>query len=146
MIDEKRLYQMISLARFENKNRDKALRISRTYQNDYIAMSLLGNFVLTTVAYILALVLFAMYNMNFLLANLNDLNFRPMLAVVIIVYLIVLGVFSVISYTRAKLRYVRAQARMAEYQRQLRRLYKMYKDEEQLDTIRKNWGRKNRDE
>ena len=109
-------------------------------------MSLLGNFVLTTVAYILALALFAMYNMNFLLANLNDLNFRPMRAVVIIVYLIVLGVFSVISYTRAKLRYVRAQARVAEYQRQLRRLYKMYRDEEQLDTIRRNWGRINRDE
>ena len=143
MIDEKRLYQMISL---ENKNRDKALRICRTYQSDYIAMSLLGNFVLTTVAYILALALFAMYNMNFLLANLNDLNFRPMLAVVLIVYLIMLGVFSVISYTRAKLRYVRAQARVAEYQRQLRRLYKMYRDEEQLDTIRRNWGRINRDE
>ena len=137
---------MISLARFENKNRDKALRICRTYQSDYIAMSLLGNFVLTTVAYILALALFAMYNMNFLLATLHALNFRPMLAVVLIVYLIMLGVFSVISYTRAKLRYVRAQARVAEYQRQLRRLYKMYRDEEQLDTIRRNWGRINRDE
>ena len=144
MIDEKRLYQMISLARFENKNKDKALRINKSYQSDYIAMALLGNFVLTTLAYLLALVLFAVYNMDFLLSNLNDLNFWPMLAVVIIIYLIVLGVFSVISYTRAKLRYVRAQAKVKEYQRQLRKLYKMYKDEEQLDSIRKNWGKGNK--
>ena len=141
MPDEKRLHLMISLARFRQKNRDKALRINRYYQADYISSCLIWNFLLTTIAYVLLLSLIALYHLDFVLANLNDLKFRPLLAIIIVSYLLMLGVYTVIAYTAARIRFVRAEARMEEYERQLGRLRRMYKEEDVLERVRREWGR-----
>ena len=118
MTDEKRLHLMISLARFRQRNRDRALRVNRFYQGDFISFTLIRNFLLTTIAYVLLLALIALYHLDFVLANLNDLKFRPLLAIIIVSYLLMLGVYSVIAYTVARIRFVRAEARIAEYERQ----------------------------
>lgn len=144
MTDEKRLHLMIALSRFRQKNRDKAIRINRFYQTDYISSFLIRNFVLTTIAYGLLLFLIALYHLDFVLANLNDLKFRPLLAIIIVSYLLMLGVYSVIAYTIARIRFVRAEARMAEYERQLGRLRHMYKEEDVLEKVRREWGRNKR--
>lgn len=144
MIDEKRLHLMIALARFRQRNRDRAMRINRFYQGDYISFTLIRNFVLTTIAYVLLLALIALYHLDFVLANLNDLKFRPLLAILIVSYLLMLGVYSVIAYTVARIRFVRAEARMMEYERQLGRLRRMYREEDVLEKVRREWGRSKR--
>ena len=141
MTDEKRLHLMIALARFRQRNRDKALRINRFYQGDFISFSLIRNFLLTTIAYVLLLALIALYHLDFVLANLNDLKFRPLLAIIIVSYLLMLGIYSVIVYMIARIRFVRAEARMDEYERQLGRLRRMYKEEDVLEKVRREWGR-----
>ncbi len=141
MTDEKRLHLMISLARFRQRNRDRALRVNRFYQGDFISFTLIRNFLLTTIAYVLLLALIALYHLDFVLANLNDLKFRPLLAIIIVSYLLMLGVYSVIAYTVARIRFVRAEARIAEYERQLGRLRRMYREEDVLEKVRREWGR-----
>ncbi len=144
MTDEKRLHLMISLARFRQRNRDRALRVNRFYQGDYISLTLIRNFLLTTIAYVLLLALIALYHLDFVLANLNDLKFRPLLAIIIVSYLLMLGVYSVIAYTVARIRFVRAEARVEEYERQLGRLRRMYREEDVLEKVRREWGRNKR--
>lgn len=123
---------MIGMARFQEKKHDDSMRISGYYQRDYIAMSLIVNFLLTTIAYVLLLAFIALFNLEDILSSLNEVSFRPIVAGLIVIYLVFLGVFSVISFTRAKIRYVRAQADMEQYKDALERLNRMYREEDRL--------------
>ena len=76
MVNNDKLYRMISLARFEKKNEDKALRINKNYEQDFVSYAMIRNFFLTTIAFALVIVVFVMYNMDFWLSNLNNLNFQ----------------------------------------------------------------------
>nr|WP_051527094.1 hypothetical protein [[Eubacterium] cellulosolvens] len=132
MIDKKRLYLMINLARFEQKNEDRALRVNHYYQRDYIAFALIKNFLLTTIAYVLVLGVLALYNMEAVLEGLNSLDLRTLMATVILGYLIFLGIYSVIAFIAAKLKYVRMENSMEQYTAALDRLRAMYGDTEPI--------------
>ena len=132
MVDKERLYRMIALARFEKKNEDKALRINKNYEQDFVSFALIRNFYLTTIAFALLLVVFVMYNMDFWLSNLNNLNFQPLLIALILGYLIMLGVYTVIAFTIARLHYTRAASSVREYNRELDKLGKIYRAEDKL--------------
>ena len=104
MIDERRLRLMIRLARYEQKDGKEDLKISKYYRRDYVGFALLKNLFLVTVAYALLLAVIVVYNLDFLMDHLNDLNLRPLLAAVILGYLFVLGIYSVIVYTVSSFR------------------------------------------
>ena len=123
---------MIALARFEQKNEDKALRINKHYEQDFVSFALIRNFYLTTIAFALLLVVFVMYNMDFWLSNLNNLNFQPLIIALILGYLIMLGVYSVIAFTIARLRYTRAANGVRQYTRELDKLGRIYREEDKL--------------
>ncbi len=123
---------MIALARFEKKNEDKALRINNSYQQDYIASAMIRNFLLITIAYALLLVVIGMMNLDVWLSNLNNLNFQPLLLVLVIGYLLLLGIYSVIAYVLAKLRYMRAQNGIRQYKHGLEQLKRIYRAEDSL--------------
>ncbi len=132
MVDKDKLYRMIALARFEKKNEDKALRINKNYEQDYVTYALIRNFFLTTIAFVLLLVVFVMYNMDFWLSNLNNLNFQPLLIALVLGYLIMLGIYTVIAFTIARLHYTRAASSVREYTRELDKLGRIYREEDRL--------------
>ncbi len=132
VVDKDKLYRMIKLARFQTKNEGKALRINNSYAQDHVAYALLRNFLLTTLAFFLLLVIIVMFNMDFWLSNLNSLNLQPLIAGLLIGYLVMLGIFSVISYTLARLRYARAENGVRQYARALEKLRRIYKEEAAL--------------
>ena len=136
MINREKLCRMIALARFERKNEDKALRINNSYEQDYVARALIRNFILTTIAYILLIAVIAMINMDMWLSNLNNLNIRPLLATLLTGYLVMLGLYSVISYVMARVRYTRAETGIQQYRYELDQLRKEYRAEDRL--LRRN--------
>ena len=137
MVDKDKLCRMIALARFEKKNEDKALRINTSYEQDYIANAMIRNFIITTIAFVLVMVVIVMFRLDVLLSNLNNLNLRPLIAAVVLGYLIMLAFFSVISYTLAKLRYARAASGVEQYRYELEKLRKVYRAE---DALRRRGG------
>ena len=130
MVDEKKLRLMIRLARYEQKDGKEDLRISRYYRRDYVGAALLKNFFLATIAYILILAFIVIGNLDLLLDSLSDWNLRPLIAAVILGYLFVLGIYSVITYTVARLRYARAQKSVKAYGEKLELLEQLYSREE----------------
>ncbi len=129
---------MINLARFKETNRSGAIRINNCYQSDYIGFGLLGNFILTTIAYILLLVMIAIYRVDVLLENLNDLNIQPLIAAAVIGYLMVLGVYTVIAYAIAKIKYARAEEGIQRYEKNLEEVSRMYEKEEEEEELSKS--------
>ncbi|MCC6094620.1 MAG: hypothetical protein LIV24_06315 [Eubacterium sp.] len=127
MVDKKRLYLMIGLARFEKKHQDGSFRISRYYRGDYTAFALIRNFLLSTIAYILLLGMLALVNIDTVFSWLNMQDIRFLIAGLVVSYVIFVGVYSVIAYILARIRYVRMQSDMEEYNRALARLNRMYR-------------------
>ena len=132
MVDKEKLCRMIALARFEQKNEDKAFRINNSYQQDYTASALIRNFLLITIAYALLLAVIGMFRLEDLLSNLNNLNFTPLIMALVIGYLLLLGVYSVITYVLARVRYLRAQNGIRQYRQGLEELRKIYRAEDSL--------------
>ena len=140
MIDIDRLCRMIALARYQKKNEDKGLRLNKSYEQDYVSGALIRNFVLTTIAYALVLIVAVLYNLDIWLSNLSNLNLRPLLATLIVSYLITLGIFSVIAYVVARLRYTRMGMGIRQYRYELEQLRKSYRAEDEM----LRWNRKNK--
>lgn len=126
-VDREKLYLMIRLARYEQRNRTRALRINQCFRTDYVGFALLRNFLLTTIGYILLLAVIALIRLEYLLSNFNSMNFAPIIAIAIVGYLVVLGIYSVITYTIAGLRFARMETSIKQYDRQLGRLEDIYR-------------------
>ena len=127
---KERLHLMIQLADYRQENQNKSMRINRYYKSDYVAVSLVKNLVITTLAFLILVGLFALYHMDFFLANLNDLKFGPLAAVLLIIYLMMLGVYSVITYMIARVQFIRANEELLDYDQKLKRLSRMYREEQ----------------
>ena len=131
-INEERLCRMIALARFEKKNEDKALRINNSYEQDYVARAMIRNFLLTSLAFVLGVGVVAIFNLDVLLSNLSNLNLRPLIVILGGSYLILIGVFSVIAYVTARMRYGRMSTGIRQYRYELEQLRKSYRAEDIL--------------
>ncbi len=143
MVEKEKLCRMIALARFEKRNEDKAFRINNSYQQDYVAHAMIRNFILTSIAYVLLLVVIVMMNLDVWLSNLNNLNFQPLLLTLIIGYLLMLGVFSVIAGILAKVRYMRAETGIRQYRYEMDQLRQIYRAQ---DSLRRNKNEEDEDE
>lgn len=130
MIDEKRLHLMIGLARYEQRNHDGAIRIHKSDRGDYIALSMIGNFLLSTIAYVLLLVFLVLIDVDYSMDLLNKMSILQIIAILVISYLIFLGIYSIITYTMASLRYARAEHSIEIYEKQLDKLRKLYQRED----------------
>ncbi len=130
MKDTKKLAQMIRVARFEQNIGAEDLRIHKYYRRDYVAYAMIRNFFVVTIGYGLLLAVILLYNLDFLLNNLKNLNIQPLLIAIITGYLFVLALYSVLVYTIRSLRYLRAERRVNGYYRELKKLSRMQKEEE----------------
>ncbi len=123
-MDEKRLKKMIHLAMFEEGEGKEDIEISRFFFKDYVWVGFIKNFFLTSIAYVLLLVILMMYNFEYLASIFANMNFTPLIIGALIFYLIILGVYSAITYVRRRLRYEKAARHMRKYYSRLKSLNK----------------------
>ncbi len=134
MNNEKKLVQMVRVARFEQKIGAEDLRIHRYYRRDYVAFAMIRNFFTVTLGYGLLLGVLLLHHMEFLLNNLKNLNIRPLLISIAAGYLFVLALYSVLVYTIRSLRYIRAERRVKRYYKELVKLSDLQMAEEEKDS------------
>jgi uncharacterized membrane protein len=130
MLTKQRLQLMISLADFKQSHINTTMRVTKYYRNDYVTLQLVKNFFITTIAYLILLGLFAVYHLDFLLTNMNDLKTGRLAAVLLIVYIVMLAVYSVITYVIARIRYERAHEEAKDYDQKLDLLANIYREEQ----------------
>jgi predicted PurR-regulated permease PerM len=131
MLTKQRLQLMISLADFKQSHINTTMRVTKYYRNDYVAVQLVKNFFITSIAYLILLGLFAVYHLDFLLTNMNDLKMGRLAAVLLIIYVVMLAVYSVITYVIARIRYARAREEAKDYDQKLDLLANIYREEKQ---------------
>lgn len=117
-----RISEMIRLARYENGKGGKALKICKYYKSDYVTIEMLKTFFLTTVAYLLVLVLIMAGNINWLLDHIDQMNLAVTGSVIMIIYIILMAVYLAATFLIANMRYAKAKRSVRSYEIRLREL------------------------
>lgn len=132
MLDEEKIRLMTKLARYENGEGKEELRIARYYRSDYIGLALFRNFFLASLGYLVILLLTGSYFADFFVKKFHTLHVTGIGILVVAGYLLMIGVYSAITYTIYTVRYGRAKKGAASYERRLKELEKLY-DRKELE-------------
>ena len=140
MVNEEKVKIMNRLAMYEHGEGRKYLPVSRFYRSDYNGLALIKNFFLVTIAYVLGLDGVEAYFSEYLMDNVNKIDLVAVGVYIVVGYLIILIVYSVLTYIQYSVKYSRAKKSVREYYQDLTRLEKIYGREEMRTPIRRNAG------
>lgn len=141
MLNRKKVQLMTKLARYEKQEEKRYLKIGRYYRSDYIGIVLLKNFFATTAAYLIIIGMIFIGNIDAITEEFSDAKIRILLLEAAAGYLILLAVYSGITYTIASIRYAKARKSIASYEAALGRLEKAYdRGEEEKRSLKKAGG------
>lgn len=130
MLNEKKIKIMMDLSRYENKYGKEELKIVRYYRSDYLAFALFRNFFLITLGYAVIIALIALYHMEYILNNVQNMNFVYLAGVVIVGYVLLIVVYSIATYARYTIKYKKGRRGVHLYDRKLAELQELYGKEE----------------
>ena len=124
MLNEEKIKIMNKLAMYEQGEGKKYLPVSRYYRSDYIGLAMLKNFFLITIGYVLVLAGIAAYFGEYLVDNIHKMNLVALGIEAVVGYIVVLVLFSVLTYIQYSVKYYRAKKSVKTYYEDLTRLAK----------------------
>ena len=130
MLNLEKVKLMTKLSMYENTEGKIHLPVSKYYRSDYIGLALIKNFFLTTIGYLLLVAAGLTYYGEYLLNNIHKMNLVTLGGALAAGYIILLIVYSVLTYIQYTLRYLRAKKSVKGYYVILSRLAQMYEREE----------------
>lgn len=130
MLNEEKIKIMNKLAMYEQGEGKKYLPVSRYYRSDYIGLAMIKNFFLITIGYVLVLAGIAAYFGEYLVDNIHKMNLVALGIEAVVGYIVVLVLFSVLTYIQYSVKYYRAKKSVKTYYEDLTRLNKIYNREE----------------
>ena len=101
---------------------------------------LINTIITITFAYILGLVIVAIYKMDYFLENLVKINLMNLGMKVLAIYLIILIIYIVIAYIIYSMKYLKIMELNKKYSEDLKELYLVYKKEEKMKSEAKAGG------
>lgn len=135
MLNEEKIKIMNKLAMYEQGEGKKYLPVSRYYRSDYIGLAMIKNFFLITIGYVLVLAGIAAYFGEYLVDNIHKMNLVALGIEAVVGYIVVLVLFSVLTYIQYSVKYYRAKKSVKTYYEDLTRLNKIYNREEKKNSV-----------
>ena len=129
MISEQRVKLMTRLAAYERKEGKKNEEIGSYFRGDYISLQILKSIISATLAFLLVVGLFVLYDSELFLSDIYKIDILEYLKKLILYYFIFTGVYVLISYVVYAVRYRKAKRRLKVYFNNLKRLQILYQRE-----------------
>ena len=126
MINEQRTRMMTKLALYESKRGKKELQITRYAPGDYVTAHMLWSFVCGTIAFVIVLALWVLYNIESLLIELFSMDIMHLAINILLVYIIFIGLYLGMCYVYISYRYGRYKKRVNKLLLGLKELYRQY--------------------
>ncbi len=126
MINEQRTRMMTKLALYESKRGKKELQITRYAPGDYVTAHMLWSFVCGTIAFVIVLVLWVLYNIESLLIELFSIDIMHLAINILLIYIIFMGLYLGMYYVYISYRYGRYKKRVNKFLLGLKELYRQY--------------------
>ena len=134
MIDEKKVQRMTRLAIFEKNHRKELETVKTTYRSDYVSAKMIKNWIFITVAFCIGFAVWALYRLDEIAASLNKMDFVQFGLQILTVYLIIVGVYMVLTWVIYTIRYQKMKKARDRYQKMMQPLIKEYEKRERRRT------------
>lgn len=135
MPDEKRIYLMTQLALFEEQHKEQLEGVRGYFRGDYIGRHMIKNGIRITLAFLLGLAGWGLYNAETLIVDITEIDVMALGARILFLYAAVLCGFLVLTYAIQALRYARAKQDLYRYQELLKKLEKAYREEDEAKGV-----------
>lgn len=132
MLNQERVCEMTRLAMFDQTEGQKCKPMAQYFRKDYIAGELLKSLVTGTAAFVLVLALWGVYGADSLINRLNAMSIRRVIVDLFLCYAVFMAVYQGITYMIYYARYSRGRQKIKKYYIHLKRVNKLYRQEEQL--------------
>jgi len=141
MIDQDKLKTMTQLALYEKKNGKKDFAVYSYESEDYVRFEGLKTAVLVTMAFAAVLGIILLWNLDVVISNFDVLNYKLLIVLACVGYIVFLAFYLVLSYRQSKEVYNSVLPRMRRYQRKLKKMKEFYmiEDKQQRDFEKGEW-------
>ena len=127
MVNENKVILMTKLASYEAHEGKKYLAIGRYFRGDYISLQLLKSLICGTLAFLVAVGMSVLYDMEAFMKNFYQTSdMIQLIKEMGIKYLILMGIYMLISYVVAAYQYNRSRQSLKTYYGNLKKLSKYY--------------------
>ncbi len=130
MLNEERVILMTRMAAYEQHEGKKNNAINSYFRSDYIGFGVLKSIISATIVYLIMVAAYVMYHYNDILQNIYNKDLLATARQYLFYYIVIVAVYSVISYIVYSLRYGRMRGSVKAYYACLRRLGKIYEEEQ----------------
>lgn len=128
MVSEQKVRMMIRLAEYESHEGKQDFARTKYYKMDYIRLQILKTLVCVTCAVVL---IAGLYNMEYLITNAFELDYISIGRTYLVIYILLLGLFSFVTVSVSSLQYEASKKRVKEYYLVLQELIRYYEKEEE---------------
>jgi hypothetical protein len=126
MVNEERVILMTKLASYERGPGKKNVAIGNFFRGDYIGFQILKSIICATIAFGIVFGVYLFYHFENLMLDIYQLDLLVIGQDILKYYLIVVGVYSAISYGIYSYRYHQARKSLKNYYHNLKKLTQMY--------------------
>ena len=134
MIDQERVREMTKLAAYEQREGKRCQQIIRYFRSDFVVRQLLKGVIYGTIAFGIILLMWGVCHMEELIQNLDSIDLIQLGTSILIRYLIFLAVYLDAVDRYANRYYAEGKRRSKRYYRHLKRLGRIYEDQEGRTT------------
>lgn len=135
MLNNRKIRLMTKLASYEEKEGREDINLSKYYKSDYVRLQMLKTIVSTTFAYLLVLVMIAIYYSEKLIEQAVTLDYRSIGMRVLGAYIALLTVYVVGTLIGYNIKYTTSRKKLAKYFRMLKRLRLIYREEDEAENM-----------
>lgn len=126
MINEEKVILMTKLASYESGKGKKDIHILHYFRGDYIGYQSLKSVIAATLSFLAVFAVYVFYNFEALMQDIYKMDLLSFGKTVVILYLCVVGAYSVIAYVVYASRYNKAKKSLRAYYANLKKLAGMH--------------------
>lgn len=145
MVSEEKVKLMTRLALYE-QNESKSIKSGKFFRNDYIGLHMLMTALLATIAYILLVLIVAIYKTDYLMDNITQLDAFGLGKKLVLIYIAFLIIYMLLAYIVYSVKFRVMQDNNKTYAECLKKLCKVYRREQQENNDSKIGGPDSDDE
>ena len=137
MLNEEKIRLMTKVTIYEKNEELSDLALSRFYKEDYVKYCCLKTLVATTLCYWMCIGVYLLLNFEQVLNNLNEMDYFKVITKLMMGYVVSMAVFYVYGFVVYSYKFMKARPRLLRYNRNLKKLIKIYEQEEAHEQLKK---------
>ena len=126
MLNENKVKMMTKMSIYEKNEGKTMLKTAKYFKGDYVSLGVLKTVISVTVAFVIIVILFALYQADSLTQNVNSIDYASMgksIAGYYIAFIITFGIISVVVYSS---KYENSRKEMKKFFLRLNKLERFY--------------------